>query len=216
MKKINIIGMLICAILISSSALTTAQEKIKYKKPKKEYRNNWSVGINYSENGFGPFFSFFAGIGKTSDMVFNLSFSGVTDDREIERTDIFGNAVTLNKVNRVFAMPLSIGIRKELFKDEIEGDFLPLLNFGVTPTLVFTNPYDRSYFSAIPYTQTSFAFGGYAGIGVNFTQSESTSMNVNLNYYYLPIIGDGVQSLQYNTIENVGGFQLSMGVIFLK
>lgn len=216
MKKINISAMLICAILISSSALTTAQDKIKYTKPKKEYRNNWSLGLNYSENGFGPFTSFFVGLGKTTDLVFNISFSGVTDDREIERFDVFGNSVTVNKINRVFAMPLSIGIRKEMFKDDIEGDFLPLLNFGVTPTLVMTNPYERSYFGAIPYTQTTFAFGGYLGFGVNFTQSKSTSMNVNLNYYYLPIIGDGVQSLQYNTIENVGGFQLSMGVIFLK
>lgn len=216
MKKINISAILICAILISSSALTTAQDKIKYTKPKKEYRNNWSIGLNYGENGFGPFTSFFVGLGKTSDLVLSLSFSGVTDEREIERVDVFGNTQTINKINRVFMMPLSIGLRQELFKNDIEGDFLPLLNLGIAPTLVMTNPYDRSYFSAIPYTQSTFAFGGYAGIGVNFTQSKSTSMNVNLNYYYLPILGDGVQSLQYNTIENVGGFQLSMGVIFLK
>ena len=216
MKKINISALLIFAVLICSSALVTAQEKIKYKKPKKDYRNNWSLGLNYGENGFGPYFSYFAALGKTSDMVFSLAFSGVTDDREIERYDVFGNSVTYDKINRVFMMPLSIGIKQELFKDDIEGDFLPVLNFGITPTLVMTNPYERSYFSAIPYTQTSFAFGGYGGIGVNFSQSKSTSMSVNLSYYYLPIIGNDVQSVQYNTIDNVGGFLLSMGVIFLK
>ena len=113
-------------------------------------------------------------------------------------------------------MPLSIGIRKELFKDDLEGDFVPVLNAGVSPTLVFTNPYNESYFKAFAYTQTHFAFGGYAGLGVSYSQSKSMSMNINFNYYYIPLLGNGVQSLQYNTINDVGGLQLSLGVIFLK
>jgi hypothetical protein len=204
-------------MIFCSSALTSAQQEIKYTKPKKpEPRNNWSIGLNYGENGFGPYVSLYSGLGRTTDLVFGLGFSGVTDEREIERYVVGGNSVVPNKINRVFMMPLSIGIRKELFKDDLEGDFLPVINFGLSPAMVFTNPYDRSYFNAISYTQTHFAFGGYGGIGVTYNQSRTMSLNFNLGYYYLPLIGDDIQSLQYSTINNVGGFQISLGVNFLK
>ncbi|MDZ4710862.1 MAG: hypothetical protein SGI89_00890 [bacterium] len=200
---------------VNLPSTTSAQSKIKYTKPPQP-RNAWSVGLNYGENGFGPFASYFVPVGKTTDLTFNLSFSGVTDAREIERYDIFGNSVTIDKINRVFMMPFSIGIRKELFKEEIEGGFIPVINLGISPTLVLTNPYDKSFFKAIPFTQSHFAAGAYGGLGVNFTQSDNISMNISLNYYYLPIIGDGVQSLQNNTITNVGGMQLAFGVNFLR
>ncbi len=216
MKRINISAILICLILISSSTLTYSQDTIKYKKVKHEKRNSWSLGLNYGENGFGPYAGLYTSLGKTTDLVFGISFSGVTDEREIERFDVFGNSVVVDKINRVFMMPVSVGIRKELFKDDIDGDFLPIFNIGVAPTLVLTNPYEESYFAAFADTETHFAFGGYAGLGVSFRQNKSMSMNVNFNYYYLPIVGNGVQSLQYNTINNVGGLQLSLGVIFLN
>ena len=216
MKRINVSMILICLILISSSTLIYSQDTIKYKKVKKEKRNSWSLGLNYGENGFGPYAGLYSSLGRTTDLVFSISVSGVTDEREIERFDVFGNSVVVNKINRVFMIPLSAGIRKELFKDDIDGDFLPIFNIGVAPTLVLTNPYNESYFAAFGNTQTHFAFGGYAGFGVSFRQNKSMSMNVNFNYYYLPVVGDGGQSLQYSTINDVGGLQLSLGVIFLK
>ena len=217
MKKLNVFAILVCMAIIGSSTLSFAQQTIKYTKPKKqEPRNSWSLGLNYGENGFGPYVSLYSHLGKTTDLAFNLAFSGVTDEREVERYDIYGGSVTYGKINRVFMMPLSIGIRKELFKDDIDGDFLPIFNIGIAPTLVLTNPYDQSFFSAIGYTQAHFAFGGFTGFGVNFSQSKTLSMSINFNYYYLPIIGGGVQSLYDNTITNVGGFQLGFGVIFLQ
>ncbi len=205
---------IICLVLICSPSISFAQNKLKL--ITKEPRNTWSLGFSYGENGFGPFASLYKPLGRRTDLTFNLSFSGVSDSREIERYDIFGNSVVVDKINRVFMVPLSIGIRKEMFKDDIEGNFTPFINFGVTPTLVLTNPYDKSFFSAIKYTTSHFALGGYGGIGVSFIQSKNLSMNVGFNYFYLPVIGNGVQSLNYSTINNVGGFQLAFGVNFLK
>lgn len=212
-KKMFFLIIIFFGILLTISETSTAQNKIKYKK--KETRNNWGLGFSYAENGFGPSVTYYANIARTTDLTFNLTFSGVSDAREIERYDIFGNSITYNKVNRVFMMPLSIGLKKELFKDDLEGDFIPVFNLGISPTLIFTNPYEKSFFEALGYTETHFGFGGYGGIGVNFKQSKSITMSVNLNYYYIPIIGDGIQSVDYNTIYNVGGFQLGFGVIFM-
>jgi hypothetical protein len=218
MKKL-IIPVIITVMLsfIFAPLTFSQQEQIKYTKPKKkDPRSSWSLGLNYGENGFGPYVNFFSDISRSTDLTIGLSISGVSDNREIERYDVFGNSVIPNKINRVFMMPLSIGIKSEVFKDDLEGDFHPVFNLGLTPTLVITDPYDQSFFNALNEAKTYFAFGGYTGIGVNFASGESTSFSFNFNYYYLPIIGGGVQSVEYNTINNVGGFQLAIGVNFLK
>ncbi|MCY7360656.1 MAG: hypothetical protein LH629_01100, partial [Ignavibacteria bacterium] len=82
--------------------------------------------------------------------------------------------------------------------------------------LILINPYSESFFKAIGYTTTEFAIGPYVGIGMNYAQSKSMALNVSLNYYYLPVINGGVESIQYSTINNVGGIQLLFGMNFLK
>jgi len=214
MTKKIIPSIIICIVILCTSSLLFAQTQLKY--TKKELRNNWGIGFTYSESGVGISSSLYAPISRSTDLFFNLLVSGVSDSRELERYDIFGNSIIPNKVNRIFMVPLSIGIKKELFKDDIEGDFSPVVNFGVSPTLVLTNPYDRSFFNAIGYTQAKFAFGGFGGIGVNFRQSKSMALSVNINYYYIPIIGGSIESIQNNKIKDVGGFQLAFGLNFLK
>jgi len=203
-------------LFCTSNAFTSlhSQDKIKYTPP--DHRNNWGLGFVYSESGFGLSVGKYVNLGKTTDLYFNLLFSNVTDTREIERYDVYGNPAVQGKVNRIFMFPLSIGINKQLFKDDLEGSFVPLINFGIAPTLILTNPYDKSFFSALGYTNTKFSVGPFAGIGFNYSQSESTSLNVNIGYYYLPVFGGGLESLENSEIKNVGGFQLSLGINFLK
>lgn len=200
--------------LLIVSGQSSAQDNIRY--TKHEQRNNWGLGFVYSESGFGFAVEKYLTLGKSTDLYFNLLFSNVTDSREVERYDFYGNPVVYGKVNRIFMFPLSIGLNKELFKGDIEGSFKPAINFGVAPTLILTNPYDRSFFNAIGYTTTKFAIGPFAGLGFNYSQSESSSLNVRIGYYYLPVIGGGLQSLENSEITNIGGFQLSIGINFLK
>lgn len=203
-------------LLIFFPGLSFSQHKVEYSKTNKETRNNWGIGFVYSESGFGIATAKYFRLGYSVDFSASLLFSGVTDSREIERTDIYGNSVVLGKVNRVFMAPLSIGLNMELFKDDLDGDFKPYFNFGVAPTLVLLNPYNESFFNAIDNTTTKFAVGPYMGIGMNYKQSQSMALNVNISYYYLPLVNGGVESIQYNTIDDVGGFQLLFGLSFLK
>ncbi|HMS63800.1 MAG TPA: hypothetical protein PKD83_00950 [Ignavibacteria bacterium] len=203
-------------ILTFFSGLSLSQQKIEYKKPVYESRNNWGLGFVYSENGFGISAGKYLTLSNSIDFNANILVSGVTDSREIERSDIYGNTVVLGKINRVFMAPLSIGLIMELFKGDLEGDFKPFLNLGVAPTLVMFNPYNKNFFSAIGYTSTKFAVGPYLGIGMSFQQSKSMALNVNISYYYLPLIDGGVESIENNSINNVGGVQLLFGLNFLK
>lgn len=211
MKKLLFSIILISSI--NSFLITDSNSQIKYTKP--DARNIWSIGFSYSERGFGPNVGFYLPTGKTTDVFFGLLFSNVTDAREIERTDLFGNTYVADKVNRVFMMPLSIGLRKELFTDDIEGEFSPIFNIGISPTLIMVNPYDRDFFSAIGYTTTKFGIGGFTGLGVSFRQSKDMSLNFNLSYYYISVLGEQIQSIEDSYISNVGGLQLGFAINFM-
>lgn len=211
----NIISKVIFVFLLFSSVNTSnAQDKINY--TKKESRNNWGLGFVYSENGFGISVAKYLPVGNSVDFSLSLLFSGVSDSREVTRYDAYGNSIVPDKVNRVFMMPLSIGLNIEMFKGDLDGSFKPVFNIGVAPSLIFVNPYNKSFFSALGYTTTKFAAGPYAGMGINYKQSESMSININLNYYYLPVMNGEIESLLNNKIDNVGGVQLTFGMNFLK
>jgi len=214
MKNKLFVSLVIFSSIFFISSFLFSQTKLKYNVP--EVRNNWGLGFIYSESGFGISVSKYAPISKSIDFSANLLLSGITDTREVERFDVYGNSIVLGKINRLFMMPLSIGFNMELFKGDLDGDFKPNIDIGIAPTLILINPYSESFFKAIGFTTAKFAIGPYIGIGMNYMQSKSMALNVSLNYYYLPVINGGVESIQYSTINNVGGIQLLFGMNFLK
>ena len=214
MNRILVIIALLCTFG-SSQALAFDDGKNLSLSSKKDPRNQWGINFAYTEKGFGFSSTYYAPISKTTDLYANLLVSGVSDDREFEEFDIFGNSFIKNKQNRVFMIPLSLGIRHAIFQDDLEGSLKPVVSLGVAPTLVLTNPYDRGYFEAFGYFQPSFAFGGYGGIGIEFAQGNDMAFSFNANYYYLPVIGREVNSLENTPIKDLGGLQFTIGVNFL-
>lgn len=211
MKKIILI-----IFFISIHNFVYPMDSVKVKTEQKEPRNNWNIGLTVTENGFGVS----AGLFKTLDVNYEfystLSIGGVTDRREFEEYDWYGNLIVRDKEKRVFLIPLYIGIQRYMFKDDIEGGFLPLITAGITPALVLTNPYDKSYFTAFKYFQAAFAFGGFIGIGMEFVQAKNISLGISARYMYLAPIGKEINSLKGKTINNLGGFQINFLVNFLK
>ena len=186
------------------------------KMPKKEPRNKWGVGVIYSDKGYGIAGSYYAPISNSSDFYLNLGITGVSDNREFEFYDYYGNSYIDGKVNRVFLIPLNIGVQHYMFKEDIESDFKPFVSIGATPALVLTNPYDKAYFKAFGYFNSAFAMGGYVGAGFEYQQSKNIAFSLNLRYYYLPVVVGSVTSLVNNPMKDVGGIHMQFGVNFLK
>lgn len=186
-----------------------------YPKIEKPQRTQWGFNAMYGEKGFGLAAEYYINTWKNTDIFAGLGFSGVTDDREFQEYDYFGNSYTPDKVNRIFIAPLSIGIRHALFQDDIDGSLKPMISAGVAPTLVLTNPYNTGFFPALGKFNAAFAFGPFAGVGMNFNQNKNVAFSFNINYYYLPVIGKEVMSLENRPINNVGGLQFAIGVNLL-
>lgn len=182
----------------------------------KEPRNQFGLSVIYSDKGYGLSGGYFKPVSHSSDLFLNLSFTGVSDNREFEYFDYYGNSYIQDKVKRVFMIPVNIGIQHYMFKDDIENDFKPLVNIGVTPALVLTNPYDKSYFNAFGYFQAAFALGGFAGVGIEFQNSKNLAFSMNFRYFYLPVVSGDVISIKDSPMKDLGGIQLVFGVNFLK
>ncbi len=215
MKKLSILALLLSLCFTSANAsdslkTTTAPKKIKVK----DSPNPWGISFAYSENGFGPSVNYHKKLNSTTQLITGLAIMSVSDSREFEQYDVFGNKMTANKENRIFLMPLNIGIRKEIFGNDIEGSIRPVVNFGISPSLVLTNPYSREYFNALGYMQPAFAMGGYAGAGLEFAETQSVAFSFNVNYSYVTPIGKEVNSLFNKPIKNLTGFQIAFGVKF--
>jgi hypothetical protein len=191
--------------------------QVKYTSESEEmHKSSFAAGFLYTEGGFGIHGTYYTPTGRITDLMIKLSFSGVSDDSEVEYYDMYGNSYIKDKVNRVFMMPLSIGIKHNIFYDDIEGNFKPFIRGGAAPTLIMTTPYNQSFFAAIPDMQTGFAIGPFAGAGIEYYESKTLGMSIALDYYYLPVIGREIYSLYNKPIDNVGGAQISFTMLFLK
>jgi hypothetical protein len=211
MAKVKLLTIL---LIISNFALSQVDPKPELKP--KEARNQFGLSFLYSDKGYGFSGGYYKPISNSSDLFLNLSITGVSDNREFEYFDYYGNSYVQDKVNRVFMLPLNIGIQHYIFKDDIENDFKPLVSFGVTPALVLTNPYDKSYFKAFGYFNAAFALGGFAGVGIEFQQTKNIAFSLNLRYYYLPVVNGSVMSIRNSPMNDLGGMHLVFGVNFLK
>lgn len=218
MKKLSILALIVLSLCVTSakasdSLISKVQTKSKLKVAK-DTPSPWGISFAYSENGFGPAVNYHKKLNSTTQLITGLAIMSVSDSREFEQYDVFGNKMTANKENRIFLLPLNIGIKKEIFGDEIEGAIRPIINFGISPSLVLTNPYSREYFNALGYIQPAFAMGGYAGAGLEFAETQAVAFSFNVNYSYVTPIGKEVNSLYNKPIKNLTGFQIAFGVKF--
>jgi len=211
-KSVLIIIMILFAGLYANSMDSTTT----IIKQNKELRNNWNLGVTVTETGFGISAGLFKSLDENYDFFATLAIGGVSDNREFEEYDWYGNPIIQNKENRVFLIPLNIGIQRYMFKEDLAEGFLPLITAGITPALVLTNPYDKSYFTAFKYFQAAFALGAFAGIGMEFIQTKNIALGLGARYLYLTPVGKEVNSLKNKPIKNLGGFQLNFYVNFLK
>jgi hypothetical protein len=214
MRKVKFL--LIFILFAKMSFATNLQINPKPEPLQKEARNKFCLSVLYSEKGWGLSGGYFKSVSNTSDLFINFSVAGATDNREFEYYDYFGNSYIDGKINRVFMLPLSIGLQHYIFKDDIEKDFKPFVNIGVSPTLILINPYDKGYFKAMGYFHSAFAVGGFVGVGMEFLNSKNLAFSINCKYNYLPVVSGNVMSLQNHTIDDLGGIQLIFGVNFLK
>lgn len=177
--------------------------------------NSLGLDIMFSEGGIGAGFFYRRQLNQKITLFSDLSFSEAKDDQEIEYVDQYSyyyQPFTPGKKNRIFLLPLNLGMQYRILDNVISDNLRPYFNLGVGPTMVITTPYDREFFNAFGKAQSKFALGGYIGFGGNFGLDNSSLVGLNIRYYVIRLFDDGVESLRGKYKKELGGIFLTINI----
>jgi hypothetical protein len=208
MKRIVIILILLTGTIIPQKIGKLAPP------PEREIFPNsaWGMDIMFGEGGFGLGTFLRREVAEDLTGFIDLSFSESKDEREVEYIDYWGNSFTFNKKNRVFLLPLNLGLQFRLFSESITDNLRPYVNFGVGPTLVVSTPYEKEFFSSFGKARGYLSAGGYVGFGANFGISKSNLIGINARYYYIHMFNEGVENINNRFRKDFGHFYITLNV----
>lgn len=184
--------------------------------PDDEYsgiRSAFGADLVFSENGFGGGMFYQRNLGANFFGFVSLYISGARNTDEFDYYDYnTGTYRVPDKINRLYIFPLTIGVLKTLFNEEIADSFRPYVSAGFGPTFIISTPYNKEFFDAFGYSSGYTRLGGFLGIGANFGSGNKTLMSANIRYYYIPFGGNGLESIEGLPITNFGGIFLSFSI----
>jgi hypothetical protein len=184
------------------------------------YEDALGIDVLFSNSGFG--------LGGFYNRVFSQKLSGfvnlaITGSRKRdeferyiqneEKPDEWEFRVP-DKVNRVYTLPLTLGLRYRLFDQVLVDNFRPYANVGIGPSLIVALPYEYEFFSSFGHAETFLTAGGFVGVGADFGGNKPM-LGVNIRYYYIPF-KTGVESTMGDPITEFGGLFLTMNIGFLR
>jgi hypothetical protein len=170
--------------------------------------NSLGVNLMISVGGFGAGAFYRHEYTDELSGFVDVSVSEAKDDDEIEYFDYYGNRYTYGKVNRFLVIPITFGVQKRLFKEDILDNFRPYVTAGAGPTMIYVFPYNEEYFSALGKGRLKYTVGGYVGFGAFFGDPQSSLVGINLRYHFVPY-PSGIESLQNTTKTDFGGIFIS-------
>ena len=171
--------------------------------------NSWGADFMFGEGGFGLGTFYRRSISRTMTEFVDFSISELKDEREVQYTDIFGNTTTPDKVNRAFLFPVNFGIQYRIFSESIIENFRPYISFGLGPTFILTDPYNREFFSAFRASQIHYAAGGYIGMGADIGLSKTNLIGISFHYLYAHLFGDSIEEL-------IGSYRNDFGQLYIS
>lgn len=172
--------------------------------------NALGVDVIFSEGGFGLGGFYRRQLNQSFTFFTDFSISESKDDREMEYIDYWGQTFVPGKKNRIFILPLNLGLQYRLFKDAITDNLRPYINAGVGPSMVVTTPYEREFFSAFGKAHARYTVGGYIGFGANIGIDEKKLLGLNVRYYVIQFFDEGVEGLDNRFQNTLGGFFLTL------
>ncbi len=169
----------------------------------------WGVNLMFGEGGFGIGTFYKTRLTENLTGFIDFSISESKDEKEFEYIDYWGAVYVHNKKNRVFMLPVNLGIQYRMFSNSLTDNFRPYISIAAGPTMVITNPYEKEFFEALGYSQLRMAVGGYAAIGTNFGISRSSLLGITIKYSYAHLFDDGVENIFGRFRKNIGTLSIS-------
>jgi hypothetical protein len=141
----------------------------------------------------------------------DFSVSESKDDNEFQVYNMYGQSITLGKVNRFLVLPLCLGVQQRFFREEILDNFRPYLSAGLGPTMLYVFPENEEFINALGHGHPEYTVGGYLGLGAYFGSDVTNLIGLNLRYYFVPYPA-GIEGMQGVPRTSFGGFFITVNI----
>ncbi|MEI6090195.1 MAG: hypothetical protein WCR42_07075 [bacterium] len=170
-----------------------------------------------TESGFGGGIYYDIRIHPKLALEFDMpiTYLRASDEIQVEVRDQAGTGFEWKvpgKINRLYRIPITAGLRYQLFSNSLAGNFKPYLTAGAGMGLILQTPYQYEFFHSFNYLKSYAKPAIFAGIGADFSGNSNRISRVFVKYYYIPFGGDGIESVIGLPIKNCGGLFLGIDI----
>ncbi|MDP4200439.1 MAG: outer membrane beta-barrel protein [Bacteroidota bacterium] len=164
--------------------------------------NNWGFNASFSDYGFGGGLFLGHTFGPNVSAELSAEISTASGTREFD-------LISLNKVNRIFVIPIMASMQYRLFRDGLSDNLRPYVTAGAGPVVAMTTPYAEDFFMAFADQTSKIVPGGFVGIGAKFGTDPKSTLGASLRYFIIPYPG-GIESTTTESLPNLSGLFLSV------
>lgn len=174
-------------------------------------REHFGVGVLFSSSGLGFGAHYVWPLGGAFTATVEAGITGTRERDEFERWDpVLQDNRVPGKVNRVFTLPVTVGIRYRVLAGSLDHTLRPYVSLGAGPSVAFNLPYEYSFFESFGHTGIHFTGGGYIGLGAEFGDG-SPAIGLNARYFFIPI-SPGIESIAGEPMRDLGGLFLTLNI----
>lgn len=217
---------------IEFRSVYTDTTDVDYKPPRKIIVYKWmsdnqDTVIRYKNIiGFYDFYGYYSyGIGANiykrlsndADFLAGINLSYTFDRRTSEDLDSTGNPRLLDHESRLYPIIFNAGLEKYFLQNRTDWKIKPILIFGFAPAIIFSTPYESSFFSSLKKIQISYGIGVFGGLGFDWQAFRTVGINLTARYAFIPILfGKEIYYYKGFLVKNIGGIYVNLGFTLLK
>lgn len=174
--------------------------------------------LAFGASGYGAGLFYEHSVGRSTSVSIDAVITGLRTSQEIETFNQDPESVHFQsysvpgKINRLWQIPVLVGLKRELFRDVFFDNFRPFVSLSAGGSMVLATPYDQRFFSAFGDASVRIGPALALGLGAEFTDTRP-GPGLSLRYTYVPL-DPPVFSLRDEPISDAGGLLVALSIPF--
>ncbi len=150
-----------------------------------ERERNAVVFVNFSTEGAGLGLKMmYNAFNQDTQIGYSFSFNGVRGEDEFRFIDPFTGNIVTNRKFFTTVVPLTISVKRRLFRDKIAPNFRPFLEVDAGPVWGYSFKTTGGFFSGTKKGKGQVSLGTFAGFGVEFGRPDTQKFSLTLGFHY--------------------------------